>query len=294
MVFRINRGEYADQEEYINSGRRCGALIPSPLQVDRVRQEVAAVRRAVNARPESVSINVQFTHITDGNRGPIQEQQRRDQIEILNKAYSNSGIKFTYEPSSVRTVNKPAWFHMGQSSAAEREAKTELQVPPEYNLNVYTAELQAGLLGWATFPYDLLGNRVMDGVVILWTTFPGGTEAPYNLGHVCTHQIGHWLGLWHTFQGGCMGIDGIVGDCDLVVDTPAHERPNFGCPSTGRNGACSTQEVAPVHNYMNFTDDACMTEFTKGQFERIQDQIQTYRPGLIIGPDIVVAASDRG
>jgi Pregnancy-associated plasma protein-A len=287
MVFKINRGEYPDEHAWIKSGRRCACPTPSPLEMSRVREEVAAVRRAVRARPEAVTINVQFTHITDGNRGIIEEQQRKKQIEVLNKAFSQGGIKFYYDPSAVKTVDRPRWFHMGQNSLEEREAKSELQVPPEYNLNLYTAELQATLLGWARFPFQLAGDRILDGVVVLWSSFPGGEAEPFNMGQTCTHEVGHWLGLYHTFQDGCGG------DGDELDDTPSHEAPNEGCPSPGRNGACSAQEQAPIHNYMNYTHDSCMTEFTNGQFDRIKDSIQTYRSGLLIGPDAPVVSTAR-
>jgi len=285
MVFKINRAEYRDQEEYIKSGRRCGAPVPTVLEMDRIRGEIAAVRMAVRARPETVTVNVQFNHITNGSQGVIEEVQREKQIEVMNKAYSISGIKFTYDPSSVKTVDKPAWFNMGMASAAEREAKTALHIPAEHSLNLYTAALQNGLLGWAHFPWELAGDPIMDGLVILWSTFPGGESAPYNLGQTVTHEAGHWFGLWHTFQGNCDGVG------DHVDDTVAHSDPNFGCPPDGNNGACSQQEKAPIHNYMNYTDDACMTEFTKGQIERMQDCIQTYRSGLFIGPNVTVAAA---
>ena len=70
-----------------------------------------------------------------------------------------------------------------------------------------------------------------------------------------------------------------------------HEAPNFGCPPDGRNSACSAQQKAPTHNYMNYTDDACMTELTKGQIERMLNHIQTYRSDLLIGPDVQDAPS---
>ena len=285
MVFSINRAEYRDQAEFIKSGRRCGAPVPNALAMDRVRGEVAAVRRAVRARLETVTVNVQFNHITNGSQGVIEEDQREKQIDVMNKAYSKSGIKFTYDPSSVKTVDKPAWFNMGMGSAAERQAKTALHVPPQYSLNIYTAQLQNGLLGWATFPWDLEGDPDMDGCVMLYSTFPGGTEAPYNEGQTTTHEAGHWFGLLHTFQGGCDGVG------DEVDDTVAHSGPNFGCPPDGNNGACSQQEKAPIRNYMNYTDDACMTEFTERQNERVQDMIQTYRSGLFVGPNLTVRAA---
>ncbi len=282
MVFKINRAEFSSKEEFIKSGRRCGAPNPSDLQRDRVRREIASLRQSIKGRVESVTINVQFHHITRGSEGAITEEQRKKQMDVLNQAYSRKGIKFTYKPESVVTVNKPAWFSMGMGSIAESEAKTELQLAPENNLNIYTAELQSGLLGWATFPFDMAGNPKRDGVVVLYSTFPGGDAAPYNEGQTLTHEVGHWLGLYHTFQGGCGGMG------DELDDTPSHEGPVFGCPGDGSNGACNPGEKAPIHNYMNYTDDGCMNEFTDGQFERIFDQILTYRSGLLIGPDAII------
>jgi hypothetical protein len=284
MVFKINRGEWSTPKDYLKSGRRCATDVPNALVIDRVRGEVAALRRAIRAKPETVAINIQFIHITDGNQGTVNEDQRKEQIDVLNKAYSKSGFTFRYEPSSVKTIDRPAWFNMGYRSAAERDSKEALQVPPEYSLNLYTANLQRGLLGWATFPWDLAGDRIRDGVVILWSTLPGGDAGPFNLGQTCTHEIGHWLGLYHTFQGGCNGIG------DEVDDTPAHEEETSGCPGSGMGGACSQGDEVPIHNYMNYSDDICLSEFTSGQIERMKDMAQTYRSTLLIGPDAPLLA----
>jgi hypothetical protein len=160
---------------------------------------------------------------------------------------------------------------MRYGSAAEREAKTALHANPEEYLNFYTAELQEGLLGWATFPWELEGDPNIDGIVVLHSSLPDGDAIPYNLGHTATHEIGHWVGLYHTFEGGCDPIG------DEVHDTIAHSDPDYEC---NENSACEPDQQSPVENYMNYTDDTCMDRFTSGQALRARDMITTFRNGL--------------
>jgi hypothetical protein len=272
--FRINRGEFDSQEEFIKKGFRCGTPVPNALDRQRTKTEISSMR-ASRSRIENVTINVQFIHITSGNTGRISESQREKQIEVLNQAYSDSGFKFFYNPETVITVDKPAWFNMGRLSLAERQAKTQLHVPPQYSLNFYTAGLQPNNLGWATFPLELEGNPEMDGVVCLYSSLPEGDAVPYNLGQTATHEIGHWLGLYHTFQDGCSGMG------DEVDDTEAHADANYGCEG---DNFCPGETQCPLKNYMNYTDDACMSEFTNGQISRMKDMVTTYRSALVIGP----------
>ena len=69
------------------------------------------------------TVNVQFIHLTDGNKGKITEQQRADQIKVMNEAFNSHQIQFTYNEQVVKTVDNKAWFRMGHRSAAERQAK---------------------------------------------------------------------------------------------------------------------------------------------------------------------------
>ena len=254
------------------SPRGCVTAEPSDARKLEIEQEVAAflaARGPVAYAALPVATHFHRIHASDGSGGQVTAKQISDQIAVLDAAYAAAGYGFTL--ASVDDSNNDSWY-TATGGGAEKEMKTALRLGGAADLNVYTNNMGQGLLGWATFPSDYAKSPAMDGVVILYSSLPGGSAAPYNLGDTATHEIGHWFGLYHTFQGGCHG------NGDFVADTAAERSAAFGCP-TGRDTCTGTKApgLDPIWDFMDYTDDACMDRFTAGQNTRMDQQFQTYR-----------------
>lgn len=265
--------------------RRCATIEMGSGDRARMAELEADFLGAVRLHESGVTLRipVHFIHITDGAEGHVTAEQRAEQIEVMNTAFGGMNIQFTHDTAHVTTVDNPDWFRMGHLSRAERDCKENTQaVDPRFGLNFWTARPGGGMLGWATFPFMMDGDPKMDGVMMLDGTMPEGASAPYNLGMTGVHEVGHWLGLYHTFQGGC------VPPGDEVDDTPSHMDANFGKPADADqpHNLCPGQPQGtecPIHNYMNYVDDDWMWEFTYGQRTRVWAQVGMFRRDLMTG-----------
>ncbi len=223
--------------------------------------------------------------------GDITDAKVLSQIKILNDDFravagSNGGPGFdtriqfrlaTIDPSGnptsgiTRTANN-SWFNDSGSYW------NSLAWDPGRYLNIYTNQA-SGALGYVPYlPQSGPAGANSDRVVVLWSSFGdnGPIGAPYNKGRTTTHEVGHYLGLYHTFDGGCGSVSNCSGSGDLICDTNRESSPSFGCPSN--KSSCGSSD--PVTNYMDYSDDLCMNQFTDNQSNRMRCTLMNYRSDL--------------
>ena len=260
------------EENGEHAGAKCGTLHPQQIERELVEQEVLSVAgTAKNVTGGTIDV---YWHVINSGSGisnaDIPQSQIDAQIGVLNASFASTGWSFNLV-SVDRTTNS-GWAACS-GGACESAMKNALRQGSADDLNIYSNNMGGGLLGWATFPANYASSPKMDGVVILYSSVPGGTAAPYNFGDTGTHEVGHWMGLYHTFQGGCQKTG------DYVSDTPAEKSPAYGCP-VGRDSCLKGPAAAgldPIRNFMDYTDDQCMDQFTAGQDARMDQMFTTYR-----------------
>ena len=293
---------FESHKAFVDAGRRCSTRHVDDIEMDEVNRHASEHGRALGRQggggnggqddaarlyPNgSITINVYFHVVSHSNgTGNIPDSRLDSQISAMNEHYSgldtpvyrtaaaNTSFRFV-RAGVTRTVND-AWYNAGPGSAAQTAMKNALHQGTADDLNFYTNS-GGGYLGWATFPNEYAGAPSQDGVVCYWASLPGSNYVPYNEGDTGTHEVGHWLGLYHTFQGGCTSPN------DGVADTPLERSPFFGCPGNKSPDTCkgpNNPGVDPVENFMDYTDDPCMYKFSLGQSDRADSMWATYRNG---------------
>lgn len=233
---------------------------------------------------DPVQIPVWWHVIREGptvDEGNIPRTQIRAQIKVLNHGYRGKGeaspgarTPFKFSLAGVTRTTNANWFNNSHQYSVALEMKSATRVGTADTLNSWSTNLLGvGLLGYATFPSSYQSDPLSDGVVNTFQSLPGGSAVPYDRGDTATHEVGHWVGLFHTFQGGCA-------DEDMVEDTPAEAEPYFGdCPPGTEVNTCAAPGNDPIENFMDYSDDICMDRFTIGQRERAYTQWFAFRDG---------------
>ncbi len=239
--------------------------------------EAAFVTAPKGAKATGVTtIPVHFHVLRAGlsyEEGNVKGSMVKRQMDVLNRAfaggYGGAAMPYQFVLVSVDYTTNAKWFTMSYGSPAEREAKAALHMGGAGALNIYSGTAGANL-GWATWPWMQKEHPELDGIVIDFDSMPGGNIEGFNLGHTATHEAGHWVGLYHTFQGGCSNSG------DGVEDTPREFVPTSGCPE-GKDTCTRHEGVDPIHNYMDYSTDPCYSEFSQGQVDRAVGFFTQYR-----------------
>jgi hypothetical protein len=245
-----------------------------------------------SARPlqrpsDNVSFNVSFTVVYANSSvegGYVPADRITAQVERLNADYNSTGFSFVLV--NTTWVQNPEWFvNAYPGSPSEKEMKAIHNNGDARTLNVYTLVFNATTpsLGASSMPSYYFRNPKLDGVLLRHTTLPGGSMKNFDMGRTLTHEVGHWLGLFHTFEGGC--ADGVG---DNVADTPPQASGSSGCPK-GRD-SCPGNGPDLINNFMDYSFDSCMDSFTPLQIVRMHEATRAFRRP---SEQTVLAPSDR-
>ena len=227
---------------------------------------------------------------SSSGQGYVSPAQIQSQLDVLNEDFRalpgtaggggvDAMIQFhlaTKTPTGQSTTGitytkNDAWFADGG-----QYYNTLAWDPTEY-LNIYSNDA-SGTLGYVPSVPQAGGVGLpTDRIVLYWQVVGKNAPygAPYGEGRTATHEVGHYLGLYHTFQGSC-GQSSCSGGGDLICDTPPESTPTYGCPAS--KSGCSSN--AAIHNYMDYTDDTCVWEFSSDQVRRMRCTLEFWRSDL--------------
>lgn len=214
-----------------------------------------------------------------GERAPAGPRKIRRLLQDLNRGFAGQqsalspNTRYRFKLQKIKYTKRDAWHHAFLNGPRDQRMKRKLHRGGARTLNLY---INGGgptgfpVLGWARFPWQYRSAPRLDGVTVNMAAMRGGKARGYNLNDTAVHEVGHWLGLFHTFQGGC-GARG-----DLVADTPAEAEPSYFCETT-RDTCPDDLGLDPVHNFMDYSLDSCMRMFTPGQVRRMDTSFAKWR-----------------
>lgn len=249
-----------------------------------------------------IYIPVVFHIIHDDSLQNISQAQIMDQIRILNEDFRRT-VGTPGFSSDAASTDMQIEFRLAQydpngnksdgiiriKSALTGNADDAVKALSYWNsdkyLNVWVVKNikdnnpATMTLGYAQFPWDRASRPTTDGVVVRADVVGTvGIGLAKHAGRTLTHEVGHWLGLLHTFQGGCSGGTNCATQGDGVCDTPPVESASNGCP-VGKNSCTFDSPDLPdmVRNYMDYSDGTCQNTYTAGQKTRVYGSLASYR-----------------
>ena len=284
----------AYRNQLLKSGEFSTKILEAESSLDKAilnKEIISGTPGSSPAAPSVITIPVVVHIVYNSEAQNISDEQVRSQIEALNRDFRalSSELKVIPEQFSGTYADTYIEFKLalvdpeGRATTGITRKKTTILMfglddriksssrggadawDSDRYLNIWIGNLAGGLIGYSS---PLGSAKLVDGVVIRSTAFgtSGTVAAPFNKGRTATHEIGHWLGLKHIWG------DEYCGD-DLVGDTPPQQMATRGCPavvSTSCNNAGNM-----YMNFMDFTNDACMSLFTRGQRERMRAVFET-------------------
>ena len=226
----------------------------------------------------NLPVYAHIIHGKDKGERSVTRKQVRRLVAILNggmagtQSPARAPLRYRFVLMGTDVTKNDNWYHAFLFGKRDVAAKRALHRGGPRTLNLYIN--QGGpknnpILGWARFPWQYAATPKLDSVTVNKVSLPGGSARGYNLGDTVIHEVGHWLGLYHTFQGGCSTQN------DLVADTPAESQPSFRC-AYGRD-TCPDDGVDPIFNFMDYSYDYCMKRFTEGQVARVDAAMAEWR-----------------
>jgi hypothetical protein len=256
---------------------RCGVRMPSAEQQQLIEQ---AATNGID-RGGVVTISVHWHVITTRKGAGNVSSLIPAQMQVLNDSFA--GSKFAFVTASTQVIANDTWYFAAAGSNEEVAMKTALRRGGPNELNIYTTNGDV-FLGWATLPFFYKFAPAYDGVVLWWAAMPGtglsgaADDEPdgvltYDQGDTGTHEVGHWLGLDHTFGPG----DGCTNPGDKINDTPTEAEPQFFCAPRDSCTGLAFKGDDPITNFMDYVDDVCMDHFTSDQSKRMRTHWHAFR-----------------
>lgn len=303
--------DHGDNSFNFNSKKNCGTVEFNYIQMERNpqfkinREEIERFTKeyVLDDNRSVVTIPVVFHVVYNTNEQNITDAQLMSQLEILNKDFNRLNADTVNTPAAFQSLaaNVQVQFCLAQRDPSGNFTTgiTRTMTPlTEFTaedtsiyytslggkdiwdrnkyLNIYSCKLAGTLLGYAQFPG---GNPNTDGVVIGYNYMgnTGTVQPPNNLGRTASHEVGHWLNLFHIW-----GDEPACAQDDEVADTPLQGAESGGCPTFPMTDACSPNAPGIMFmNYMDYSDDNCMNMFTLGQSVRMNAALAGPRASLL-------------